>query len=81
MINSAKKLVTSPLEMASSQYSSVFSTPTDENISPHNLFPDPDDTQGIDNIVFHDSELADAMKDLSANAAPGPDESPAILLK
>ena len=69
-------------EMLSDQYSSVFSVPQDKDISSHALFPDVDYTdQGLADIIFNDCELADAMQELSANAAPGPDGFPAILLK
>ena len=85
LLNAAKKLISAPLEMAellSEQYSSVFSTPVYDNISEYSLFPDVSDTnQGIYDIVFSDAELADAMNELSPNAAPGPDGFPAILLK
>ena len=85
LIDSAKKLVSAPLEMAeilSNQYSSVFSTPQHMDISPHILFPDVDDApQDICDIIFSDWELANAMQELSSNAAPGPDGFPAILLK
>ena len=85
LIDSAKRLISAPQEMAemlSDQYSSVFSVPQDKNISSQALFPDGDYThQGIADIIFNDCELADAMQELSANAAPGPDGFPAILLK
>ena len=38
-------------------------------------------TNGIYDLEFSDTELADAMNELSSNAAPGPDGFPAILLK
>ena len=87
LINAAKKLVSAPREMAeilSEQYSSVFSTPaSQDDLSPFTLFPeeDPATEQFINCITFNDSELSEAMSELSANSAPGPDGFPAILLK
>ena len=86
LINSAKKLITSPRQMAeilSEQYSSVFSTPSQESRSPSDIFPDADadNEPFINNIKFNDNELAEAMGELSANSAPGPDGFPSILLK
>ena len=84
LIDSAKNLISAPQKMAemlSTQYSSVFSTPGNDNISPHTIFPETDDPGGIGDIIFDDDELADAMQELKSNAAPGPDGFPSILLK
>ena len=86
LINKDKKLVNDPLEMAeilSEQYSSVFSSPKNEDTELNTLFPDHDtsDLPSLSQINFTDAQLADAMKDLAPNAAPGPDGFPAILLK
>ena len=85
LIDSARRLVSAPQEMAemlSTQYSSVFSTPQNEDISPHTIFPETTNSPGgIGDIIFSDEELADAMQELKSNAAPGPDGFPAILLK
>ena len=85
LINSAKTLICEPKEMAeilSKQYSSVFSTPRHENTAEDRLFPEENPTQpSLSNIIFTDSELEEAMKELSDNAAAGPDGFPAILLK
>ena len=84
LINSDKKTISSPQDMAeilSEQYSSVFSEPKDIDIN--SLFTDTLDTSKpvLDRINFTDSQLADAMSELTTNAAPGPDGFPAILLK
>ena len=85
LINSAKTLISAPKKMAeilSEQYCSVFSTPRHENSPPHILFPKEDTTgPSLTDILFTDEELREAMKELSDNAAAGPDGFPAILLK
>ena len=85
LINAAKKLISTPLEMAellSEQYSSVFSTPLQNNIDIGALFPDNEYSDScLYNMTFCDSELEEAMNELAPNAAPGPDRFPAILLK
>ena len=65
-------------EILSNQYSSVFSSPKDEDIPKAANLPD---IPSLNTIHFSDSELAEAMNDLASNAAPGPDGFPAILLK
>ena len=83
LINNAKKLTTAPQEMAeilSEQYSSVFSTPKDED-TPQEANTDDLNIPSLNRINFSDSELAEAINDLASNAAPGPDGFPAILLK
>ena len=87
LLNTAKTLIAAPLAMAeilSEQYSSVFSTPSQQNLSPSHIFPDEDveDPQPcIQDIAFNSDQLAEAMNELSTNAAPGPDGFPSILLK
>ena len=86
LINAAKTLITNPREMAeilSQQYSSAFSTPLQEDQSPNDWFQEDEYTNEsfINSVTFDSSELAEAMEDLSANSAPGPDGFPAILLK
>ena len=85
LMNTAKILIAAPMKMAemlSEQYSSVFSTPYHDDPSPWLLFPDePSTDSDISDINFTDYELAEAMYELSTNAAPGPDGFPAILLK
>ena len=84
-MNTAKKLLAAPTKMAemlSDKYSSVFSTPYHDDPSPWLLFPDEENTQSdISDIEFTDYEMAEAMDEISINAAPGPDGFPAILLK
>ena len=91
LINSQKELISKPQEMAeilSSQYSSVFSKPVSPNIQADILFPEPSadspdspDSPSMNNVSFSESDLKEAMDELSSNAAPGPDGFPAILLK
>ena len=69
-------------DILSDQYRSVFSRPRYENNDPDELFPDrPMSSSSLSNIVFTKEELLDAIKEVSANSASGPDEFPAILLK
>ena len=85
LIDSTKRLVTAPLEMAemlSNQYSSVFSTPRNHDLSWQAIFEETEPSEpGIQDIHYTDNELENAMGELSANAAPGPDGFPAVLLK
>ena len=84
LMSAAKRFITNPSEMAeilSEQYSSVFSTPVHSSIPVNELFPDIDSQDTLTDIVFCESDLEDAMNELSTNAAPGPDLFPAILLK
>ena len=84
LINTAKRLISNPAEIAeilSEQYSSVFSTPVHSRIPVNELFPDIDTHDTLNDIVFCESDLEDAMNELSTNAAPGPDLFPAVLLK
>ena len=95
LINSAKELTKNSQEMAeilSEQYSSVFSKPRNGNIQANALFPDTapnspnsasasSDSPSLSNVHFSESDLQEAMEDLSPNAAPGPDGFPAMLLK
>ena len=86
LIDSAKRLISAPrkiAEMLSEQYNSVFSSPHYDNISMDTLFPDYEiiDTPNLSTITFTDTELAEAMNELTSNAAPGPEGFPALLLK
>ena len=73
------KLVSDPLEMVtilSSQYKSVFSMPSnidlDFTVTPPNMISD---------IDFTENDIFNAIDELHANSAPGPDRFPAIFLK
>ena len=91
LINSSKELINDPKKMTeilSEQYSSVFSIPRNPNIQASTLFPDSGpkssdspDSPSLSNVRFSESDLKEAMEDLSPNAAPGPDGFPAMLLK
>lgn len=61
------------------QYSSVFSTPKEPPIDPNELFENEPDT--LNDIEFTPEDVKKAINDISANAAPGPDGFPAILLR
>ena len=61
------------------QYSSVFSTPKEPPIDPNALFENEPDT--LNDIEFTPEDVKQAIRDISENAAPGPDGFPAILLR
>ena len=84
LINSAKKLVTSASQMAeilSQQYQSVFSQPKYPDTDANDLFPDEEGEDLLSNIEADDKDFEDAIDELSATSAAGPDGIPAILLK
>ena len=85
LINSAKRLISDPLQMASilsEQYASVFSQPQYVSNSPDLLFPgDDSNEQTLHDFTFTEEELERAMKDIASNSAAGPDGFPALLLK
>ena len=69
------------LEMAnilSKQYSSVFSEPCD---SPYFDTTDNDDIPVLTDVTFNESDLSDAIDEISLTAASGPDGLSAIFLK
>ena len=67
------------------QYEGVFSTPRKEwSVDDPELFFTPssgDDPNMFDNLVFSPADMEKACSELRANAAPGPDGVPAMLLK
>ena len=85
LINTAKRLISDPRQMASilsDQYASVFSQPRYNSDDPETLFPGDDSNhQTIQDIQFTQDELESAMKDVALNSAAGPDGFPALLLK
>ena len=58
------------------QYTSVFSTPKETDIS----YPNACQNQ-INDIIFEEKDIIEAISTLTPNAAPGPDGFPAVLLK
>ena len=85
LIDSAKRLISDPLQMAavlSEQYASVFSQPQHASNDPNVLFPGDDfNEQILHDIPFTEENLERAMKDVASNSAAGPDGFPALLLK
>ena len=83
LLNAANHFATTNDEMGEllrTQYSSVFSNPTQDPINPNLLFTS-EDTNDLIDIVFSEMDFIKAIDELSMNAAPGPDGFPAILLK
>ena len=72
-------------EILAEQYNSAFSQPRHRDGDPQALFPESPSQlpsrDKLENIAFTDDELAEAMRELRANAAAGPDGYPAILLR
>ena len=56
------------------QYTSVFSTPKETDIS----YPNACQNQ-INDIIFEEKDIIEAISTLTPNAAPGPDGFPAVL--
>ena len=63
------------------QYSSLFSTPYTDPVDPEQLFDLNSDPAKLTDIVFSPSDIAQAIEDISPNAAPGADVFPAIFLR
>ena len=75
-------------EILSQQYASVFSKPTFPESELNNLFsshpPDPGGDQHcerLEDVIFDESDIEEAISELSSNSAAGPDNFPAKLLK
>ena len=79
--NENDELTADPMEMAellSKQYSSVFSIPTDV---PQETPVSNDHTPCIDNIIFNENDIINAIDELRPNSSSGPDGFSAALLK
>ena len=86
LLDAAKTLVSCPAKMAEmlkTQYDTVFSTPLQPMMASTDIF---NETSNSDIPILSDIYLApvdieEAIDELSANSAAGPDQFPAILLK
>ena len=58
------------------QFVSVFSVPKGTNITHENVCPNL-----LEDIVFDERDIIEAISSLTPNAAPGPDGFPAVILK
>ena len=67
-------------DMLAAQYSNVFSLPREEMKPANELFPDSSDI-AIGDIIFNQTDIEDAIDNISSTAAAGPDRFPAIFLK
>ena len=84
--DSRGKTLSQPKDIAEelmTQYEGAFSSPRQDKIihSPCDFFLPDDDTNSLTDMVFTTTDIQDAIKDIATNAAAGPDEFPAILLK
>lgn len=76
------KTVSCPHAMAnllSTQYASVWTTPNNRADDVSNSVPDTH--PNISDILFSSDDIEKAIDELKANASPGPDKFPAVLLK
>lgn len=85
LISNVGKYITSPKSICETfkvQYESVFTQPKQEKkvTNPWDFFKETQDSD-LCNIDFNESDIIDALKELSNCAAPGPDNFPAIVLK
>ena len=86
LFNSAKELITSPKKMAEilkNQYDAVFSVPLEPMLAQSDIFSTNDTSEGplLTDISFEPADIEDAIDELSASSAAGPDQFPALLLK
>ena len=68
-------------ELLSDQYASVFSKPVMSDEEVKNLFPENDTSQNLCDVLFTESDIEEAIDELSENSSAGPDNFPAKLLK
>ena len=83
LLNEANQYAVENAEMAdilSKQYASVFSIPREPLPDPFDIFNGADPTK-LNDIDFTESDIIEAIDELSNNASAGPDGFPAILLK
>ena len=80
-----KNLVTSPIKMAemlSEQYSSVYSVPKQALPKAKEIFTVTNESnQTLQNVIFDEHDIVEAIDQISPSAAAGPDGFPALLLK
>ena len=79
-------IVTHPASMAdllSRQYKSVFTEPIEPMHESRNIFPDECTEQApqLKDINFDEADIEEAIQELSATSAAGPDSFPALMLK
>ena len=84
-IDENEDIVTNCTEMAdmlSEQYSSVYSTPKEPLPMANELFSDTHVRENcLNNIIFDEEDIMEAIEQISASAAAGPDKFPALFLK
>ena len=81
LFNSAKELITSPKKMTEilkNQYDAVFSVPLEPMLAQSDIFSTNDTSEGplLTDISFEPADIEDAIDELSASSAAGPDQFP-----
>ena len=86
LLDAAKKLISCPEKMAEilkRQYDAVFSVPLESMMESTDIFDKNYNVEGpvLSDISFDPVDIEEAIDELSANSAAGPDQFPAVLLK
>ena len=86
LLDATEKLVSCPAKMAEilkAQYDAIFSTPFEPMRASADIFNDASNSDGpmLSHIYFEPGDIEEAIDELSANSAAGPDQFPSVLLK
>ena len=89
LMDAAKEIISCPIRIAGKlveQYTTVFSSPSEPLLSPEEIFRDMEARHAtnlcdITDIQFTETDIFQAMAEISSSASAGPDRFPAILLK
>ena len=79
LLNPDGNYITNPkkiADMLSEQYQTAFSTPAHYPLN-RGIIP----SHVLEDMIFYEEDIIDAINELSPNSAPGPDRYPALLLK
>jgi len=68
-------------DMLAAQYESVYSVPNEPMKKPYDIYPEKNDDRGLYDVYFTQDDIIEAISEISATSAAGPDRFPAILLK
>ena len=86
LIDATKEIISCPIRIAgklAEQYTTVFSSPSEPLLSPEEIFRDMEARHATNlcDIQFTETDVCQAMAEISSSASAGPDRFPAILLK
>ena len=86
LIDATKEIISCPIRIAgklAEQYTTVFSSPSEPLLSPEEIFRDMEARHATNlcDIQFTETDICQAMAEMSSSASAGPDRFPAILLK